>query len=389
MPDETVNEKLRDRIIRHAVYVERYKSGVVKRMLEALAEGEDALRRQLAERLDRLAERGFDTGPASTASTARLEQMIRAIEQLRAEQLGALAESLPPADVDAAAPRASASTVGGKLSEELADFAQQEAAWNAAVLAQSIPQPIVVRLDLITPSSAQVYAAAMSRPFQGRLLREFYQGLVAADQQRLRRTIREGYLTGRTTQQIVRDVFGSRSQGGRNGALFQSRRNAETVVRTAVQHIASMARLRAGRQNSRVIKGWKHVSTLDGRTSPICVLADGKVYQADDPAIRWPPLHPNCRSTLIPLTKSWKELGVDRDEAPPGTRASMSGQVPADTTYGDWLRRQSAGVQDEVLGKTRADAFRRGNLPIERFIDDKGRWYTLDELRKADKLPPD
>ena len=37
------------------------------------------------------------------------------------------------------------------------------------------------------------------------------------------------------------------------------------------------------------------------------------------------------------------------DELPAGTRASMDGQVPADQTFGQWIKRQSAARQDQVL----------------------------------------
>ena len=92
----------------------------------------------------------------------------------------------------------------------------------------------------------------------------------------------------------------------------------------------------------------------------------------------------NCRSTQAPVTKSWRELGVDMDEVPAGTRASMDGQVPAETTYLEWLGKQPAGVQDEVLGPTRAKLYRDGKLPMDRMYGDKGQWLSIDQLRARD-----
>jgi hypothetical protein len=57
------------------------------------------------------------------------------------------------------------------------------------------------------------------------------------------------------------------------------------------------------------------------------------------------------------VVKSWKELGIDIAEMDASTRASMDGQVPEDTKYGDWLKRQSKARQDEVLGPVRAKLF--------------------------------
>jgi hypothetical protein len=120
----------------------------------------------------------------------------------------------------------------------------------------------------------------------------------------------------------------------------------------------------------------------------MCRVRDGLLY---DPATHKPlghkvpwlggpgRLHFNCRSVSTPVTRSWRELGIDMDDMPPGTRASMDGQVPADLTYADWLAKQSAARQDEVLGPVRAKLFRSG-VPMTKFYDDKGQWLTLPQL---------
>lgn len=87
---------------------------------------------------------------------------------------------------------------------------------------------------------------------------------------------------------------------------------------------------------------------------------------------------------MIPVLKSWRELGIDVDQLPPGTRASMDGQVPSGLGYNEWLNRQSAERQDEALGPTRAALFRRGGLRVDQFTDFRGGIYTLDQLRKRE-----
>jgi hypothetical protein len=83
------------------------------------------------------------------------------------------------------------------------------------------------------------------------------------------------------------------------------------------------------------------------------------------------------------VLKSWKELGIKLKDAPPGTRASMNGQVAARTTYPEWLRKQPIAVQEEALGVGRAALFRRGVVPIERFVD---RRYNPLNLRQLEEL---
>lgn len=92
-------------------------------------------------------------------------------------------------------------------------------------------------------------------------------------------------------------------------------------------------------------------------------------------------LHWGCRSASRPETKSWRELGFDIDDLPPGTRASMNGQVPSNTTFEGWLARQPKDVQDASLGVGRADLWRDGKITFRDLLDANGRELSLDELR--------
>jgi len=51
------------------------------------------------------------------------------------------------------------------------------------------------------------------------------------------------------------------------------------------------------------IKAYQYSAILDGRTSAICNSLNGKIFLADEVSDVTPPLHPNCRSLLIPITK--------------------------------------------------------------------------------------
>ena len=84
------------------------------------------------------------------------------------------------------------------------------------------------------------------------------------------------------------------------------------------------------------------------------------------------------------MVKSWRELGIPIDEIDVSTRASMDGQVPEATTFGDWLSKQSAARQDEVLGPTRGALLRQGGVSMGDFYNVKGRFLSLEELRKRD-----
>jgi SPP1 gp7 family putative phage head morphogenesis protein len=189
-------------------------------------------------------------------------------------------------------------------------------------------------------------------------------------------------MNGLTTDQIVRTLRGTAAAKFTDGVLQRSRRSIEMTTRTALNHTANVAREEIYKRNSDIISGVRWVSTLDTRTSDICIALDGQVFVAGEGPR--PPAHPNCRSCTTPITKSWKELGFNIDELPPATRASMDGQVPATETYGSWLSRQSEATQNDVLGVGRAQLFRDGAVTVDKFVDDVGKPLTLAQLQSID-----
>ena len=287
----------------------------------------------------------------------------------------------------------------GQLHIDLGQLATYEGDYQTDMLKRVVP----VNVNWITPSADQLYAAATSRPFQGRLLRVWYTKLEADAQTRIRTTIQQGIVEQRTTAQMVRDIRGTRAQGFKDGVLATNRRAAEAIVRTATNHTATSARDRLYKRNKRLIKGAQWLSTLDTRTSAPCRAADNKVawldgytrkdfkrgtkFLADVPGFTnetRPPYHINCRSSTTPVLRSFSDLGIPGKDLTDTTRASMNGQVAADMTYSDWLRKQPVSVQDDVLGPSKASLFRKGEIDLDRFVNDKGSELTLDQLRKQE-----
>jgi SPP1 gp7 family putative phage head morphogenesis protein len=343
----TANEAALDAAVRHQIGLLRYSSSVVKKVVALLNRVDDRLVNEIMKR---------DAGDQSFTQR-RLELLLDSVRAIVAEAYG------------------KATTT---LNDELKDLAGYERDFQLGMLGKTLP----VRFDFIKPTSAQLYAAVTARPFEGRLLKDWYKDLEAGAYRRLRDSIRMGYVEGRTTDQMVRDIRGTRAQQYRDGILEISRRGAEATVRTAVNHTATMARNVTYKENAGVIKGVRWVSTLDARTSAVCRGRDGKVYPLDSGPR--PPAHINCRSSTAPVLKSWKEMGINLKEAPESTRASMDGQVAASVTYSEWLKRQPKEVQDDILGPTKAKLFRNGDLSLDRFIDGKGQEYTLDQLRQRE-----
>lgn len=95
-----------------------------------------------------------------------------------------------------------------------------------------------------------------------------------------------------------------------------------------------------------------------------------------------PPIHFNDRCVLLPVTKTFKQLGLDLPKLPPGERASSLGPISADTTFDEYLQRVSKTQQDEMLGKGRADLFREGKISLNQLLDGQGRELSLKELQQ-------
>lgn len=265
----------------------------------------------------------------------------------------------------------------GQLQIDLIRLGQYEANFQGELIERLVP----VDFRTVFPSEAQITAAVNSRPFQGRVLKDWFKELDDTTFKTLRNTIRAGYVEGRTTEQIIRELRGTAAQGFKDGILETTKRQAEATVRTAITHTANTARDTLYKANSDLIKAVQWTSTLDGRTSAVCRARDGKLYPVNSGPR--PPAHPNCRSATIPVTKSWAEMGLDIADLPPGTRASMNGQVAADLDYDAWLRRQPVAFQDDVLGVSKAKLFRAG-LKMDRYVDRAGQEYTLEELRRRE-----
>lgn len=212
------------------------------------------------------------------------------------------------------------------------------------------------------PATGQVVAAVNARPFQGRFLRDWLAEAEAGAAKRVRETLRQGFIEGRSVSDLVKQVRGTRALGYRDGVLEVSRRGAEAMVRTAITHTAAVSS-RVTYEALGVAKA-TFVAVLDSRTTLTCAGLNGKTFPLDK--FPYPPRHVNCRSTMIPVVEGLEPVPV--------------------RSYGDWLKAQPDSVQDDILGPSRAKLFRSGNLSVDRFTDSAGRVLTLDQLRARDGL---
>jgi len=74
-----------------------------------------------------------------------------------------------------------------------------------------------------------------------------------------------------------------------------------------------------------LISGYQWLAALDENTCLDCLILDGKTVRKNCAK-----KHAKCRCTVIPIIRTWAELGISLPEIPSGTRASSIGPVPED-----------------------------------------------------------
>lgn len=401
----TANEELLDMALRRAIGVRRFTAGEAAAILKLLEDRDREFMAWLRRRyrsVERI--RSFDVNAWKVFQ-----------EQVKAKREEAVKE----------------------VRERATDNARQLAKIEAIAELNAIAAAIPVEIELASVPAQKLFAAAMRKPFGGGApLNAWFTKLGKDDSARVIGAIQQGILHGETIDQLARRLAGTAANKYADGILSITRRNAVAVVRTGVNHVSNAAREEVWKQNSDVITALRWVSTLDGRTTPICRSRDGQMAPTKkggklpkgarklNPASARPPAHVNCRSVMIAhvsadgvadlmgerpfvrdsrtRTMREKDFRAEAKEAAGGKWSGMSredrnaairnrrqqwtreavGQVPASTTYGEWLKNQPPAFVREVLGKKRADLFLSGKLSLDQFVDRTGNELSLKQLAK-------
>lgn len=342
---QTVNELVADRAIRHALYLERYKTQLVT---EILRHFNRTLQPELIAKIEASLGR-------VTVSSKQLQALFKHNGELIREQY---------------------KVMEAKLYQQLHELAPAESQWLIQTLKTSSP----IAWDFVAPNANMLKALITQQPMEGALVKDWFSKLAKDTAFAINRQIQMGMIEGEGIEKLVRRIKGTRAANYSDAILNAPRHNLRAVVRTSVSHVSHLARDEVYSANTDIVKGVQIMATLDTRTCVECMNLDGEVYPVDEG--RRPPFHYSCRCTTAPVLRSWKELGIPAQEAPASTRASMSGQVSETTTYPAWLKKQTTELQNEALGESRAKLFRSGQLKLNEFIDQRNKSLTLQQLQK-------
>jgi SPP1 gp7 family putative phage head morphogenesis protein len=344
-------QKIMDDAIRAQVYLERVKAGMVGDYMQAYAKVERATVRIL---------RDLESDNLGDLSRQQLDQLVQenraAMNELLAKQNTKLVEQLH-----------------GVSAFSMEREVRQLNSWASELVGERF----------VMPNAKEAWKEVQARPIKatGQNIDGFLDSYKESAIKRAEGAIRNGWAEGKTIGQVTTELVGTKSQNYRDGLGFKSRREAETVVRTATQSVANTSRQLTWEENDDVVVGYIWISTLDGHTTTQCRSLDKKRFKLGKGPV--PPIHYNCRSTTI------ADLGPQFDFLDKGaTRSAEGGYVSGDLTYYDWLKTQDKEFVVDALGAKRAQLFTSGGLTTDEFAKlNLGKDFkplTLEEMKQKD-----
>lgn len=329
----TFNEKLLDKLIAHFLGQERLKNGAVRRYVPILR------------KIDALL-----IGLYTNAFEGNKQDMTDFIRRVKLEKRGVYDK------------------FERELTRELALLSKKESKYMVDLLGGLLTTGLVNR-----PNKKKIERIIRSE-IRGFTIPQMIKTLELNDVNKYVSNAKTAITDGLTLSQSVK---------GLKSLNKISTSNVTAIIHTLIASVTAQSDNAVYNNNKHLIKGIKLAVTFDNRTSPICIQhsQESILYPVDNYPM--PPFHINCRTRAVPITKSFSELaGKSQRKVPVGTRVSMTGDVPVNFTYNDWLKRQSVDIQNDALGVTRARLYRKDEFKLDRFIDPTGKFYTLEELFK-------
>ena len=197
---------------------------------------------------------------------------------------------------------------------------------------------------------AEILATTLSGPLS-RLLNTF--GAVGAE--KAKRDLLLGIALGEHPKKIARRLRRS---------LQITNNRAYLIARTETLRSYRESTRRTYQNNSHIVEKWIWSASLSSRTCAACWALHGQEFDTDEKMSN----HPACRCSMVPKTKTWKELGFSnvtesRPDFPSGT---------------ELFEQQSESLKRSVLGPKAYDAYKNGEVKLTDFIhvDQSHEWGT-------------
>jgi len=266
-----------------------------------------------------------------------------------------------------------------EINQDVLDFAVDESEFAVGVFNNNSQVPF--RIPDLPAIQRALANNALSVPVgpSDLTMQEALEQFAEARTLEIRQVITDSALLGETVPETAKKI--------RSIATKRPKQQVDALVRTLTNHAASQARKVVVDAHKNLFQGEEWVATLDSRTTLICGGRDGTIYPVGKGP--YPPAHWNCRSLRTPVLKEeFQSVSqAARRKSDGDKKKTLSGR----TGFDGWLRSQSAGFQDEYFsqfpdGLEKAKLFRLGDLEIQRFRDETGRNYTLEQLRALNPI---
>lgn len=266
----------------------------------------------------------IDIGDGEWPSRAQVLRAQRAQNALKAmaETLGAL---VPGSEVAARS--------------QLRDLMVSAQHWTQQLISTQLPAYDVSQVWARADAAAinQIVARTTSR------IHALHRPLTAEMERNMKAVLIRGVMVGDNPVAAARQLLGRCLQVFDGG-----RARAANIARTEMLDAHRAAARQSRLANKDVVKGWKWHATLSARTCPACISQHGSTHAANEPG---PLGHQQCRCTAVPITKTWRELGIDQPEPRddfPNARA--------------WFRQQPRAVKVQIMGRERLRQLESGEL---------------------------
>lgn len=330
---------LQSRVLRNVLEVEAYGRGVALQILEVLT----ASLPELQSKLKRLGDSAIYSRVMNLSIQKEIADLLATVD----------------------------SRVYGILTGARRTVIKAEYAAISKALIKELREGGLTELEIPTQIPRATLAEIAYQPVGGHALEKWTKDLAASQQAALKAELMKSVTQSETVEQAgkrLREAFG------------MSRNSADNLARTSVLDASQRAQERVYEDNDDVITGFQYLATLDQATCPICGPDD--LEKADTitelPAV---PRHPRCRCRVIALTRfsepiarpavtSYSERTVQHRDGSTSTKQTVGDIKFTKQRYQEFFDSQPAEWKRSVLGDTKYELYRDGNL-------------SLDDLRSA------
>lgn len=195
-----------------------------------------------------------------------------------------------------------------------------------------------------------VFSRLIGGTADGSPLRDVFAAFPAQLGQQVEASILAGLAGGKPTRAIFAGV---------HEQLGASLGHAMTVARTEVNRAYRETSRETYNQRPDVFAGWQWVCSRSARTCAMCWAMHGQQFPNDQPM----GTHPNCACAMVPVTRSWSDLGFGDLE---GLRPPMPGALTVPGV--DEFAQLPDADRLRILGRSKYDAMESGEVKLSDLV---------------------